>query len=85
MYYFLMFLIFLLFVFMYKEPLVSSPYEMVQEQSGVIQHLHDTISKITLTDAYIDSLQDENDQTTDQLNQLQENMPSNAIEEAYPE
>jgi chaperonin cofactor prefoldin len=57
---------------------------MVQEQSGTIQHIHDTLSKITMSEAYIDSLQDENDQTTDQLNQLQENMPSTAVTEAYP-
>jgi hypothetical protein len=82
--YFLLFLIFLLIACMYKEPLDLSPYEMVQEQSGTIQHLHDTLIKITMSEAYIDSLQDENNQTTNQLNQLQENMPSTAVAEAYP-
>jgi hypothetical protein len=85
MYYFLGFLIFLLFMSMYKEPLVSSPYEMVQEQSGVIQQLHDTILKITLTEAYVDSLQDENDQMITQINQLKQNLPSIAVKDAYPE
>jgi predicted translin family RNA/ssDNA-binding protein len=58
---------------------------MVQEQSGILQQLHDTILKITLTEAYVNSLQDENDQMTDQLNQLQQNLPSTAVKDAYSE
>ena len=82
---FLAFILFaLLLYFKVSEPLDTSPYEMVQEQSGVIQQLHDTISKITMTEASVDSLQSECDETTDQINQLQANMPSNATEEAYP-
>ena len=69
----------------YKEPLDLSPYEMVQEQSGSIQKLHDTLSKVSLSESYIDALQDENNQTMDQINQLQANMPSSAVGEAYPE
>lgn len=67
-----------------REPLDMSPYEMVQEQAGTIQQLHDTIDKITITEASVDALQSECDETTDQINQLQANMPSNATEEAYP-
>ena len=67
-----------------REPMDLSPYEMVQEQAGVIQQLHETIVGITLTEASIDSLQSENDQTTDQINQLQQNMPSKEPQEQYP-
>ena len=67
-----------------REPLDLSPYEMVQEQAGVIQQLHETIVGVTLTEASIDALQDENDQTTDQINQLQQNMPSKEPQEQYP-
>lgn len=67
-----------------KEPMDTSPYDMVQEQAGTIQQLHDTISKITMTEASIDALQSENDEATDQINQLQANLPSSAPEEAYP-
>jgi hypothetical protein len=73
--------------FLYKnirEPLESSPYEMVQEQAGAIQQIHDTLTKITLSEASIDALQSENDQTTDQINQLQQNIPSTAAADAYP-
>lgn len=62
----------------------TSPYDMVQEQAGTIQQLHDTISKITMTEASIDALQSENDEATDQINQLQANLPSSAPDEAYP-
>ena len=67
-----------------REPLDMSPYEMVQEQAGVIQQLHETIVGVTLTEASIDALQAENDQTTDQINQLQQNMPSKEPQQQYP-
>lgn len=67
-----------------REPLDLSPYEMVQEQAGVIQQLHETIIGVTLTEASIDALQAENDQTTDQINQLQQNLPSKEPQEQYP-
>jgi len=67
-----------------REPLENSPYEMVQEQSGVIQQLHDVFSKITISEASIEALQSENDKTTDQINQLQQNVPSTAATDAYP-
>jgi len=82
----ILFLIVALF-FLYRnvrEPLDNSPYEMVQEQAGAIQQLHDSFSKITLSEASIDALQNENDQTTDQINQLQANVPSTAAADAYP-
>ena len=75
----------LLMLYSVREPMDMSPYDMVQEQAGVIQQLHETIAGVTLTEASIDALQDENDQTTDQINQLQQNMPSNEPQEQYPE
>jgi len=68
----------------HKEPFDGSPYEYTQGQAGEIQQLYDKIQKITLTEALIDSLQSDNDQTTDQINQLQANMPTKIEKEAYP-
>jgi|UniRef100_A0A6C0AHU2 cell division protein FtsB len=75
----------LLMLYSVREPMDMSPYDMVQEQAGVIQQLHESIAGVTLTEASIDALQDENDQTTDQINQLQQNMPSKDPQEQYPE
>jgi len=77
-------LLLILWIYYIREPLDLSPYEMVQEQAGVIQQLHETIVGVTLTEASVDSLQAENDQTTDQINQLQQNMPSKEPQEQYP-
>ena len=77
-------LVLLGWLYQMREPLDLSPYDMVQEQAGVIQQLHETITAVTLSEASIDSLQTENDQATDQINQLQQNMPSKAPEEQYP-
>jgi hypothetical protein len=77
-------LVLLGWMYQMREPLDTSPYDMVQEQAGIIEQLHETISAVTLSEASIDSLQDENDQTTDQINQLQQNLPSNAPAEQYP-
>jgi hypothetical protein len=60
----------------FREPLEGSPTEYTQGQAGEIQQLHDSIQKITLTDALIISLQSDNDQMTDQINQLQTNVSS---------
>ena len=60
----------------YKEPFDGTPSEYVQAQAGEIQQLHDSIQKITLTEALLDSLQSDNDQTTDKINQLQANLPT---------
>ena len=68
----------------YKESFHGSPYEYTQEQAGEIQQLYDKIQQITLTEALIESLQSDNDQTTDQINQLQANMPTKIEAEAYP-
>ena len=76
--------ILLLWAYYIREPMDMSPYDMVQEQAGVIQQLHETIVGVTLTEASIDELQAENDQTTDQINQLQQNMPSKEPQEQYP-
>lgn len=59
-----------------KEPYNGSPNDFVQEQAGEIDSLNDKLQKITLTESYIDSLQSDNDQTTDQINQLKANLPS---------
>ena len=68
----LLFLAFLLYSV--KEPFNGSPYEFVQEQAGEIDNLHDKLKKITLTESYIDSLQSDNNVTTNQINQLQANV-----------
>ena len=60
----------------YREPLDGSPTEYAQSQAGKIQHLHDRLQKITLTEALVDALQSDNDQMTDQINQLQTNVSS---------
>jgi len=77
-------LLLILWIYYIREPLDLSPYEMVQEQAGVIQQLHETIVGVTLTEASVDALQAENDQTTDQINQLQQNMPSKEPQQQYP-
>ena len=59
-----------------KEPYSGSPSDFVQEQAGEIDSLNDKLQKITLTESYIDSLQSDNDQTMDQINQLKANLPS---------
>jgi hypothetical protein len=67
----------------YKEPLSGYPSEYVQEQAGEIQHLYDKIQQLTLTESLIDSLQTDNDTTTDYINQLQANMPTSIEKNAY--
>ena len=60
----------------FKEPFDGSPMDYTESQAGKIQQLHDNIQKITLTEALVDSLQSDNDQMTDQINQLQTNVSS---------
>ena len=60
----------------YREPFDGSPMEYVEGQAGEIQQMRETIQKITLTEALLDSLQSDNDQMTDQINQLQVNVSS---------
>jgi hypothetical protein len=72
-------LIALLVVFLFygiKEPYSGSPYDFVQEQAGEIDSLFNKLQKNTLTESYIDSLQSDNDKTTNQINQLKSNLPS---------
>jgi hypothetical protein len=71
-------------VYRIREPFEASPYDTVQEQAGAIQQIHDTLGKITISEASIDALQTENDQSTDQISQLQQNMPSDEPSKAYP-
>jgi hypothetical protein len=66
------------------EPFEGSPYEYTQGQSGEIQQLHDKVQQITLTEALLDALQSDNDQTTDKINQLQANLPNHTVKDAYP-
>lgn len=77
-------LVFLGWVYQIREPFDQSSSDLVQEQAGIIQQLHDKITKVTLTEASVDALQTENDQTTDQITQLQQNLPSDAPAKAYP-
>jgi len=72
--YYGLFLCLLSFLIYHREAFDGSPYEYTQGQSGEIQQLHDTLQKVTLTEALVNSLQDDTDQTTDQINQLQTNM-----------
>lgn len=72
--YYGLFLCFLSFLIYNRESFDGSPYEYTQGQGGEIQQLHDTLQKVTLTGALLDSLQSDTDQTTDQINQLQTNM-----------
>jgi len=65
-----------LLLYTVKEPFDGSASEFVQSQAGEISDLHDKLQKITITESYIDSLQSDSDQTTDQINQLQTNLPS---------
>ena len=67
----------------YKEPLSGSPYDYVQEQAGEIQQLYDKIQQLTLSESWIDSLQTDNDKSTDYINQLQANMPTSEEKNAY--
>ena len=80
---FLLFVILCLALVSYKEPLSGSPSDYVQEQAGEIQQLHDKIQQLTLTESWIDSLQTDNDKTTEYINQLQANMPTSTEKNAY--
>lgn len=62
----------------------SSPYEMVQEQAGAIQKLHDQLQSITFSETSIQVLQDDNDTLSNNMNDLQANMPSKEPERQYP-
>lgn len=83
MYMFLLVVILCIALVSYKEPLSGSPYDYVQEQAGEIQQLYDKIQQLTLSESWIDSLQTDNDKTTDYINQLQVNMPTSAEKNAY--
>jgi hypothetical protein len=67
----------------YREGMDSSPYEMVQEQQGTIQKIHDQLQQITFSETLIQSIQDDNDTLTNQMNDLQENMPSDEPKKQY--
>jgi hypothetical protein len=77
--YYGLFLCFLSFLIYHRESFDGTPYEYTQGQGGEIQQLHDTLQKVTLTEALLDSLQSDTDQTTDQINQLQTNMNKKTV------
>jgi len=66
------------------ESMDASPYEMVQEQSGKIQHLSDQLSKLSFNEISVSALEDENNTTSDQITQLRLNMPSDEASKQYP-
>jgi len=70
----LLFLAFLLYSV--KEPYTGSPNDFVQEQSGEIDDLHNKLQKIRITESYIDALQTDSNRTSDQINQLNNNVRS---------
>jgi len=59
-----------------KETYDGSPGEFVQEQAGDIDSIHDKLQTITATASYIESLQNDCDKTTEQINQLKASLPS---------
>ncbi len=81
---FFLILLFLLFLYKNQEGLSSSPYEMVQEQAGAIQKLHDQLQTITFSETSIQVLQDDNDTLSNNMNDLQANMPSKEKDRQYP-
>jgi len=84
MWYILVALAIIYLLYTYHEGLDSSPYEMVQEQQGTIQKINEQLQKITFSETLIDSIQDDNDTLTNQMNKLQENLPSDEPKKQYP-
>ena len=84
MWYLVVALVILYFLYRYREGLDSSPYEMVQEQQGTIQKIHDQLQQITFSETLIQSIQDDNDTLSNQMNDLQANMPSKEPKKQYP-
>jgi hypothetical protein len=84
MWYILFFLIVMLFLYKNQEGMSSSPYEMVQEQVGTIQKLHDQLQSITFSETSIQVLQHDNDTLSNNMNDLQANMPSKEKDRQYP-
>jgi len=84
MWYLVVALVIFYLLYRYREGLSSSPYEMVQEQQGTIQKIHDQLQQITFSETSIQSIQDDNDTLSNQLNDLQANMPSDETKKQYP-
>jgi hypothetical protein len=84
MWYLVVALVILYLLYSYREGLDSSPYEMVQEQQGTIQKIHDQLQQITFSETLIQSIQDDNDTLSNQMNDLQANMPSKEPKKQYP-
>ena len=84
MWYILILLMLILFFYTNHEGLSSSPYEMVQEQAGSIQKINDQLKTITFSETSIQVLHDDNNTLSNNMNDLQANMPSNESERQYP-
>jgi uncharacterized membrane-anchored protein len=84
MWYIVLALAIIYLLYTYRDGMDSSPYEMVQEQQGTIQKIHDQLQKITFSETLIQSIQDDNDTLTNQMNDLQANMPSDEPKKQYP-
>ena len=83
MWYIVIALVIIYLLYSYREGLDSSPYEMVQQQQGTIQKIHDQLKGINFSETLIKSLQDDNDTLTDQMNNLQANMPTDEPKKQY--
>jgi hypothetical protein len=78
-------IVYLLYIYKYpKHGMSSSPYDMVQEQAGAIQKLHDQLEKLTLNDTVLKVLKDDNDTLSNNMNDFQANMPSDEPDRQYP-
>lgn len=84
MWYLVVALVILYLLYSYRDGMSSSPYEMVQEQQGTIQKIHDQLQQITFSETLIQSIQDDNDTLSNQMNDLQANMPSKEPKKQYP-
>ena len=75
-------LVILIFIFLWYrktvEGLSGSPYEMVQEQVGNVQHIKEQLDKITFNNVIV-ALQQKNDTMTNDINTFQANIPPKEV------
>jgi len=69
----------------YKEGLDSTPMDVVQSQQGEIESIRKQLTDLQLSEEVIKTIQEEADNTTDQINTLQENIPDPQVEKYAPE
>lgn len=84
MWYLVVALVIFYLLYRYRDGMSSSPYEMVQEQQGTIQKIHDQLQQITFSETSIQSIQDDNNTLSNQMNDLQANLPSDETKKQYP-